>query len=139
MTTRQHLEQINKLNLMINNKLQEIYELRTIATRVTISTETERVKSSPTNVLENSVAKIIDKQWEIERLVDELIDKRTEIIGQIDKIENQRFYSILTYKYVQCLTIKEIQSKMNLQERQVKNLCTDAILEFERLYGTEFD
>ena len=109
MTSKQYLEQINKLNLMINNKLQEIYELRTIATRVTISTENERVKSSPTNVLENSVAKIIDKQWEIERLVDELIDKRTTIIAQIDAIENQRFYSILTYKYVQCLTIKEIQ------------------------------
>ena len=138
MDTRTYLSQINKLNLMINNKLQEIYELRTIATRVTISTENERVKSSPTNVLENSVAKIIDKEWEIEKLVDMLIDKRSLIIAQIDAIENQKYYSILTYKYVQCLTIKEIQSKMNLQERQVKNLQTEAIMEFERLYGTDF-
>lgn len=138
MTAKAYLEQINKLNLMINNKLQEIYELRTIATRVTVSMESERVKSSPTNILENSIAKIVDKQWEVEKLVDELIEKRCKIIQQVDQIENQRFYSILTYKYVQCLTIKEIQGKMNLQERQVKNLHQDALCEFERLYGEEF-
>ena len=133
------MEQINKLNLMIDNKLQEIYVLRTMATRVTISTEQERVKSSPSNVLENTIAKIIDKEWEIDKLVDEMIDKRSKIVEQIDAIENQRFYAILTYKYVQCMTNKEIMIKMKIQERQVKNLHHDALCEFERIYGTIFE
>lgn len=138
MTARTYLEQINKLNMMIENKLQEIYALRTTATRVTVSIEQERVKTSPSNVLENTIAKIIDKEWEIDKLVDEMIDKRSKIVEQIDAIENQKFYSILTYKYVQCMSNKEVEQKMKLQERQVKNLHHDALCEFERLYGVEF-
>lgn len=138
MTARTYLEQINKLNMMIENKLQEIYALRTTATRVTVSIEQERVKTSPSNVLENTIAKIIDKEWEIDKLVDEMIDKRSKIVEQIDAIENPKFYSILTYKYVQCMSNKEVEQKMKLQERQVKNLHHDALCEFERLYGVEF-
>lgn len=138
MTARTYLEQINKLNMMIENKLQEIYVLRTTATRVTVSIEQERVKTSPSNVLENTIAKIIDKEWEIDKLVDEMIDKRSKIVEQIDAIENPKFYSILTYKYVQCMSNKEVEQKMKLQERQVKNLHHDALCEFERLYGVEF-
>lgn len=138
MTARTYLEQINKLNMMIENKLQEIYALRTTATRVTVSIEQERVKTSPSNVLENTIAKIIDKEWEIDKLVDEMIDKRSKIVEQIDAIENPKFYSILTYKYVQCMSNKEVEQKMKLQERQVKNLHHDALCEFERLYGVKF-
>ena len=122
MTARTYLEQINKLNMMIENKLQEIYVLRTTATRVTVSIEQERVKTSPSNVLENTIAKIIDKEWEIDKLVDEMIDKRSKIVEQIDAIENPKFYSILTYKYVQCMSNKEVEQKMKLQERQVKRI-----------------
>jgi hypothetical protein len=138
MTARTYLEQINKLNMMIENKLQEIYALRTTATRVTVSIEQERVKTSPSNVLENTIAKIIDKEWEIDKLVDEMIDKRSKIVEQIDAIENPKFYSILTYKYVQCMSNKEVEQKMKLQERQVKNLHHDALCEFERIYGVDF-
>lgn len=138
MTARTYLEQINKLNMMIENKLQEIYALRTTATRVTVSIEQERVKTSPSNVLENTIAKIIDKEWEIDKLVDEMIDKRSKIVKQIDAIENPKFYSILTYKYVQCMSNKEVEQKMKLQERQVKNLHHDALCEFERIYGVNF-
>ena len=138
MTARTYLEQINKLNMMIENKLQEIYVLRTTATRVTVSIEQERVKTSPSNVLENTIAKIIDKEWEIDKLVDEMIDKRSKIVEQIDAIENPKFYSILTYKYVQCMSNKEVEQKMKLQERQVKNLHHDALCEFERIYGVDF-
>lgn len=138
MTARTYLEQINKLNMMIENKLQEIYALRTTATRVTVSIEQERVKTSPSNVLENTIAKIIDKEWEIDKLVDEMIDKRSKIVKQIDAIENPKFYSILTYKYVQCMSNKEVEQKMKLQERQVKNLHHDALCEFERIYGVDF-
>lgn len=124
--------------MMIENKLQEIYALRTTATRVTVSIEQERVKTSPSNVLENTIAKIIDKEWEIDKLVDEMIDKRSKIVEQIDAIENPKFYSILTYKYVQCMSNKEVEQKMKLQERQVKNLHHDALCEFERIYGVDF-
>jgi hypothetical protein len=139
MDARQYLEQVNKLNLMIDNKLQEIYQLRTIATRVTVSLDADRVKTSPTNILENTIAKIIDKEWEVNKLVDRLVDKRSLIVSQIDRIENPKLYAILTYKYVQCMTVKEMQVKMNLQERQIKNLQRDALMEFERIYGTNFE
>jgi hypothetical protein len=33
---------------------------------------------------------------------------------------------------------KEVEQKMKLQERQVKNLHHDALCEFERIYGVDF-
>ena len=139
MTTREYLNQIKKIDLMIEAKLDELSNLRMMACNITIPAGLEKVKSSPDpDKLVNAVAKIIKTENEIDKLVEELISKRKIIIGQIDSIEEVSYYSFLTYKYIQNMSSKEISSKMGIEHAALYRVQKAALQEFEDLYGEEY-
>ena len=136
MTTREYLDQIRKLSLMIEAKLDERYKLMSLACRITVPTDGDRVKSSSDpDRLTNIVEKIIKCEKEIDFLIDETLVKRKEIISQIDNIENPATYGILTYRYVQFLSDKEIADKMHVALSSVYKIQKAALIEFEMKYG----
>lgn len=139
MTTKEYLGQIEKITLMIDAKLDERYRLMSLACRVTVSTEGERVKSSPDpDKMTNIVEKLIKCEEEIDILVDSLLKKKNVIISQIDAIENPNLYNILTLKYVQFLPDKEIAIKMGMVQSNVYKVQKAALGEFERRYGEKY-
>lgn len=139
MNTKEYLEQIERLDRMIQNKLAEIYQLKTMACSVTTSNDGERVNTSiEKDKLGNTVAKIFDLEKETDNLVDSFVDKRNHIINQIDKIENVDYYHVLSMKYVGKNTFDNIAKKTNWSIRKVFLLHEKALKEFERLYGTEY-
>ena len=139
MDTKQYLSQIEKLDKMIQNKLSEIYQLKTMACSVTVSNEKERVQTSSDNDrLGSTVAKIVDLEKETDMLVDRFIDKRSHIISQIDGLDNIDYYHVLSMRYVARNTFEEIAKKTNWSIRKVFSIHGDALKEFERLYGREY-
>ena len=139
MDTKQYLSQIERLDKMIQNKLSEIYQLKTMACSVTVSNEKERVQTSSDNDrLGSTVAKIVDLEKETDRLVDSFIDKRNHIIGQIDGLDNVDYYNVLSMRYVGRDTYEEIANKTNWSIRKVFSMHGEALKEFERLYGREY-
>ena len=124
---------------MIQNKLSEIYQLKTMACSVTVSNDGERVQtSSDKDRLGATVAKIIDLEKETDGLVDMFSDKRKRIIEQIDNIDNIDFYHVLSMRYVARNTFEEIAKKTNWSIRKVFTLHDKALKEFELLYGAEY-
>ena len=139
MDTKQYLSQIERLDKMIQNKLSEIYQLKTMACSVTVSNEKERVQTSSDNDrLGSTVAKIVDLEKETDMLVDRFIDKRSHIISQIDGLDNIDYYHVLSMRYVARNTFEEIAKKTNWSIRKVFSIHGDALKEFERLYGSEY-
>ena len=139
MDTKQYLSQIERLDKMIQNKLSEIYQLKTMACSVTVSNDGERVKtSSDKDILCKVVSKIVDLEKETDRLVDSFIDKRSHIISQIDGLENVDNYNVLSMRYVARNTFEEIAKKTNWSIRKVFSIHGEALKEFERLYGSEY-
>ena len=139
MDTKQYVSQIERLDKMIQNKLSEIYQLKTMACSVTVSNEKERVQtSSDKDRLGSTVAKIVDLEKETDRLVDSFIDKRNHIIGQIDGLDNVDYYNVLSMRYVGRDTYEEIANKTNWSIRKVFSMHGEALKEFERLYGREY-
>ena len=139
MDTKQYLSQIERLDKMIQNKLSEIYQLKTMACSVTVSNEKERVQtSSDKDRLGSTVAKIVDLEKETDMLVDRFIDKRSHIIRQIDGLDNIDYYHVLSMRYVARNTFEEIAKKTNWSIRKVFSIHGDALKEFERLYGREY-
>ena len=138
MDTKQYLQQIERLDKMIQNKLSEIYQLKTMACSVTVSSENDRVQtSSDKDRLGSTVAKIVDLEKETDRLVDRFIDKRSHIISQIDGLDNIDYYHVLSMRYVARNTFEEIAKKTNWSIRKVFSIHGEALKEFERLYGSE--
>jgi predicted secreted protein len=139
MTTKDYLNQINRLDKMIQNKLSEIYRLKTMACSVTVSTDKEAVKtSSDKDKLGSTVSKIVDLEKDTDKLIDEFIKKRNDIISQIDNMENVDYYHVLSMRYVNQNTFEEIAQATNWSIRKIFTLHGRALQEFERLYGKEY-
>ena len=139
MTTKQYLKQIERLDLMIENKLSEVYNLKAMAVSISSPSNTDRVQSSGSyDKLSDKVAKLVDMEREIDELVDNYVDTRKKIISQIDAMENKNSYSILTDVYVKRIPFKEIFIRMKISERRMYSLYSIAMKEFEQLYGAEY-
>lgn len=139
MDTKQYLNQVERLGKQIQNKLSEIYQLKTMACSVSVSNEKDRVQTSPDkDRLGSTVAKIVDLEKETDRLVDEFVEKRNHIIGQIDSMDNVDYYHILSLRYVSRNTFDDIADKTGWSIRQVFKLHGRALQEFEKLYGGEY-
>lgn len=139
MTTKSYLGQIERLDRMIQNKLSEIYQLKTMACSVTVSNDGERVQNSgDKDRMGSTVAKIVDLERETDELVDSFVRKRNRIIEQIDSIENLDFYHVLSMRYVARDTFETISVKTNWSIRKIFSLHGKALLEFEKMYGSEY-
>lgn len=139
MTTKSYLGQIERLDRMIQNKLSEIYQLKTMACSVTVSNDGERVQNSgDKDRMGTTVAKIVDLERETDKLVDSFVEKRKRIVEQIDSIDNIDYYHVLSMRYVSRNTFESIAEKTNWSIRKVFTLHGNALLEFENKYGNEY-
>jgi DNA-directed RNA polymerase specialized sigma subunit len=124
---------------MIQNKLSEIYQLKTMACSITVSNDGERVQTSPDkDRLGTTVAKIVDLENETNKLIDSFIAERSHIISQIDKINDTNMYTVLTARYVSGKTIEDIAKDMSYSRMQVDRIRNNALSEFEKMYGNEY-
>lgn len=139
MTTKSYLQQIERLEKMIQNKLSEIYRLKTMACSVSVSNNNERVQTSPDkDRLGSTVAKIVDLEHETDALVDSFIYKRNHIISQIDSMEDSNMYRVLSARYVSNKNFDDIATEMFYSRMQVNRIHGKALLEFEKRYGAEY-
>ena len=139
MTTKEYLNQIERLDKMITNKLAEIYQLKIMACSITVSGDSERVQTSGNqDKLGSTIAKIVDLERETDELVDSLVDKRKEILSQIDNMKNIDHYDVLHKHYVERRTFQDIADSENWSIRQVFNIHGRALQEFEKIYGNTY-
>ena len=139
MTTKEYLNQIERLYKMITNKLSEIYQLKIMACSITVSGDSERVQTSGNHdKLGSTIAKIVDLERETDELVDSLVDKRKEILRQIDNMKNIDNYDVLHKHYVERRTFQDIADSENWSIRQVFNIHGRALQEFEKMYGDTY-
>ena len=139
MTTKEYLNQIERLDKMITNKLSEIYQLKIMACSITVSGDSERVQTSGNqDKLGSTIAKIVDLERETDELVDSLVDKRKEILRQIDNMKNIDHYDVLHKHYVERRTFQDIADSENWSIRQVFNIHGRALQEFAKMYGDTY-
>ena len=83
MKAKEYLQQLQKLDIVINQKLQELYELKKLQDIKAIDYTKEKVQSSRQNGanFENVLIKIIDMENEINAEIDRFIDKKHQMIN----------------------------------------------------------
>lgn len=138
MDTKRYLGQIKRLDRLIQNKLSEIYQLKTIACSITVSNEKEKVQTSAEkDRLGSTVAKIVDLENETDKLVDSFMEKRKHIISQMETLETE-MYHVLFGRYVSCKTFDQIAEEIPCSRMQVNRIHGKALLEFEKRFGREY-
>lgn len=131
MEVKEYLGQIKRLEMQIQNKLAEIYQLRTMAESITVATEKERVDGSgDKDKLGCIMAEVID----MEREVDQMVDKRCYIVSQIDGLENAESYDVLAKVYILDRDLKAIAIEKGIAYKTFSRKYKKALKEFENKY-----
>lgn len=139
MITKDYLNQISRLNRMINNKLTEIAQLRELSCSISAVKNEERVlSSSDQDKIGTTYAKIDEMERNLDKMIDEYIEKKNLIIGQIDSIENEEYYNILFSRYIEKKTFEVIATEMNFSYRNITRLHGRALKAFEDKYGETY-
>ena len=139
MDTKKYLNQISRLDRMIQNKLAEISQLRELAMSVSAVKNEERVQNTPNfDKIGTAYCKIEEMEEKLDKLIDEYVDKKNLIISQIDKIDNEAYYEILFARYIEKKTFEKIADEMTYSWRQVIRLHGRALQEFEKKYGNTY-
>ena len=140
MDTKQYLQQISRLDRMINNKLAEISQLRELAMSVSAVKNEERVQTTPNfDKIGTTYCKIEEMEEKLDKLIDEYVDKKNLIISQIDGIENETYYEILFARYIEKKTFEKIADEMTYSFRNVTRLHGRALQDFEKKYGNLYN
>lgn len=136
MTTKDYLNQIGRLNRMINNKLSELAQLKNLSCSISAVQAGDRVQSTPNfDKIGTNYAKIDEMERKIDSLIDEYVNKRNTIIGQIDSMEDTNTYNILFARYIEQKTFEVIATEMTYSWRQIIRLHGKALQQFEEKYG----
>lgn len=117
------LEQVEKLDCIIQNKLIEKGQWRDMALGITASMDGERVQSSGSQSrMADAVIKLVDMEAEIDRLVDQLIEKKKEVIGIIEQLQSPMEYKLLHMRYIQYIPLKAISDLWDMEYTNVTTM-----------------
>lgn len=108
MKAKDFLNQLKKLDRLIENKLIEIQQWKVIASGTSAQLSGERVQSSGSQQkMADAVVKYIGIEQEIDRCVDSLIDKKQDVINVIEQLEAVE-YDLLHKVYVQFIPLADV-------------------------------
>lgn len=138
MTAREYLQQIQKADVIINQRIQEKADLR--RSLISISApdiSRERVqggKLQGDKGYSQKVVKLIDLETEIDGLIDDYVDLKHKIIGEIHGLQKAEHIKLLYKRYIENKKFERIADEMNFAYQYAKELHSHALKEFERTY-----
>ena len=141
MTAKEYLRQLHKADVIINQRIQEKTDLRARLSSIgSFDYSKERVQTSlPERAgYEKQIAKIIELEKEIDRLIDEYIDLKHKIIGQIHELRNERHIEILYKRYVENKRLEVVAAEMGYTFQYVVLLHGYALKEFSEKHSIYF-
>lgn len=128
MTVKDYFSQAKFLDQRINSKIQQVAALNDLATKATSTlTGMPHNPNHATSTMEETIAKIIDLQAEINRDIDRLVDLKQEITATIKAVGNNEYQTILEKRYLCFLSWEKIAVDMGYSIRNVQILHSKAL------------
>ena len=117
---KEYLEQIQLCDRHINNKIEELSRLNSLALKVTSSMKQVAVFGSGSqDKVGDAVSKIIDLQREINEDIDRFCDMKNERRKLIEQIKDPNQLDVLSKKYLLYETLEQIACEMGFTYRNV--------------------
>ena len=111
--TKEELNKIISLDSRINSKIRQLDELRqTIGNIQSIDYSKDKVQTSPSNQIENTIIKIMDHEEKIAKDIDNLIEMKEQARKAINKVEGI-YGVVLEMRYLECMQFEEIAYRLN--------------------------
>lgn len=137
MTAKKYLQQLYRLNTVINQKIRELDDLYSMATSIgNTDYSKDRVQTSPAGdaVFVKPICRIIDFEAKINAEIDRFVDKKHKIINQIQGLQNINHIKLLFMRYVEFKKFETIAAEMDFTYQYTIELHRYALQEFEKTY-----
>lgn len=137
MKAKEYLQQLQRLDAVINQKIKELEGLRSTLSSVgSIDYAKDRVQTnpSPDAPFVRTLERITDLEGEIDREIDSFVDKKHQIINEIQGLSNAVHIQILFKRYVEFKRLEVISVEMNYTYAYTRELHGYALQDFERTY-----
>lgn len=134
MTAKEYMEQARFLDMQINSKTEQLKALNELATKVTtVYSDMPHSPNRNTSRMEETIAKIIDLENEIDKDINILIDLKKEIIGVVSKVGTPEYRTILEMRYLQFKKWEQIALLMSTDLRWVYRMHGKALKEVHEI------
>ncbi len=138
MKAKEYLQQLYRLDVIINQKIQEKDDLLTFLTSISypdISQERVQGGKLPGETgFSQRVIRLIDLEEEINTEIDYSVNLKHKIINEIHSLKNINHMEILYKRYVENKRLEKIAVEMNYTYQYIKEIHGHALQEFERTY-----
>lgn len=137
MKAKEYLQQLQRLDTVINQKIKELGDLRSMSKSVgSIDYSKERVQTSPSGdaPFVKQIMRIIDLEEEINREIDKFVDEKHLIINQIQALQNSKHIEVLYKHYVEFKRLEIVAVEMNFTYQYIVELHGYALKEFQTTY-----
>jgi hypothetical protein len=129
-----YLEQVERLESIIKNKLIEKQQWKEIALGITANMDGERVQSSGAkSKMADAIGKCVDIEAEIDSLIDKLIDTKKEVIQTIERLYSPIEYDVLHKRFIQYKTLQQIADDYKKDYDWAKSTCKRAVRHVQAL------
>jgi len=134
---KEYLQQLQKADVIINQRIQEKADLWTRVTSIgSFDYSKDRVQTSSSG--DASFVKVInrmlDLENEIDRLIDDYIDLKHKIIGEIHDLNYADQIKVLYKRYVLYEKFEQIAVDLSFSIRNVYFVHGNALQEFQRIH-----
>lgn len=133
MTAKEYLQQLERADVIIEQKMKEQADLEELSKCVrTIDYGKDRVSSSGTGdaPFVNPVLKIVMLEQEINAEIDKYVDLKRKITGEIQSLQDPQFIKVLFKRYVEYKGFDKIAAELKCSERNVYTIHGQALKDF---------
>ncbi len=136
MDVKEFLSQHKLIDDSINAKLEEIKELRALATRLSPSlTGESHSKGTISDRVGRTAAKIADLENEVNDEIDRLVELKTEIRAMVSSLGDVLLRNLLERRYILGMGWEKIAEDMGYTPRHITRLHNQAIARLQLLYS----
>lgn len=133
MNAKDYLLQIQKLDKLIENKLQEVAHWKEVATGTTVCSEGDRVQSSGSKQkMADAICRYMQMEDEINAAIDRLVDTKQKIIETIEMLSIDE-YDLLHKIYVQKKELYEAAMEMDRSYRWATSVHGRALANVQKI------
>ena len=123
MSTKDYLSQAYRIDQRINSKLAQVMCLRDLLGKATGTLSGAPKAATPNpHSMEDTIAKMVDLENEINEDIDALVDLKAEIMRRIKRVENTEYQTILELRYLCFKRWEEIAVDMGYSLRRLYEL-----------------
>ena len=134
MWAKRYLQEIQKLEELLNQRLEELSSLKAMYGLRGCNLSEKVQTSTKGDALESSVIKCVELQDKVKTMIDEFVDKKHKIISQIQSLTDTRCIKILYMRYIRYMSFESIAVELCYSYDHIRRLHAKALKDFERCH-----